>query len=299
LSVASELNAITHRVEPDPARFVEELERLVVHQGAPIESPSVYAQWCVMRRAKEEGVTVLLDGQGADETWGGYPKYLWLAVADASRRGRVRDAERLLRTWRRLGALPPLAARQVGALGLARPARAVAVKAFTAAARTSLGPALRDVEPSPPELPRERALLQRGAAADLKRILLPRLLRYADRNSMAWSRELRLPFLDPDLAALGLRTGWSVGLAHGWTKYGLRRAAAERLPAEIVWRREKTAYETPDQDWLRLPAVAAAVADARRSLAAEGLLQPSGGGTISPWRILSLALLMRAYALAT
>ena len=47
--------------------------RLVSAQEEPFGSTSIYAQWCVMRAARDAGVTVLLDGQGADEIFGGYP----------------------------------------------------------------------------------------------------------------------------------------------------------------------------------------------------------------------------------
>jgi hypothetical protein len=65
-----------------------------------------------------------------------------------------------------------------------------------------------------------------------------------------------------------------------------------------VWRREKTAYETPDQQWLRIPSIAGAVAEARRVLAAEGILSTAKGNTFSPWYVLSLGVLMTTYKLS-
>ncbi len=295
--VAEQERATQHRVVPTPEGFLAELDELVRHQGGPIESPSVYAQWCVMRAAFEAGVTVLLDGQGADETWGGYPKHLWFGVGDALTRGQAARLASTLRTWHALGRLPRVDPKPIAGLALPAGGRAAARKALLLAARPALGPALLEgVEPSDPQGPARGSLLARSAATDAGRVVLPRLLRYADRNSMAWSRELRLPYLDPELAALGLGSSWREGLAAGWTKHALRRAAALRLPSEVVWRREKVAYQTPDTAWLQIPGVAAAVTESRLRLEREGLLR-RGAVRFSPWKILSVARLLDVYRL--
>jgi asparagine synthase (glutamine-hydrolysing) len=293
--VAEQVGATAHRVEPTPGGFLDELDRLVQHQGAPFESPSVYAQWCVMHHAREVGVTVLLDGQGADETWGGYPKYLWYGLGDALSRAQVGRASTLVSTWRGLGGLPRTNPLQVLALGLPSAARSLARSAAATAAHRRFGPALQDAPLHDPQGSYRGPVLERAAEADAARVILPRLLRYADRNSMAWSRELRLPFLDPALVALGLRSGWADGLAAGWTKHRLRTAAARRVPAEIVWRREKVAYQTPDDEWLERPDYRVAIDGATRSLHELGLLRRPQANGISPWRLLSLARFIEVY----
>ena len=251
-------------------------------------------RYCWLREA---GVTVLLDGQGADETWGGYPKHLWFGVGDALTRGQAARLASTLRTWHALGRLPRVDPKPIAGLALPAGGRAAARKALLLAARPALGPALLEgVEPSDPQGPARGSLLARSAATDAGRVVLPRLLRYADRNSMAWSRELRLPYLDPELAALGLGSSWREGLAAGWTKHALRRAAALRLPSEVVWRREKVAYQTPDTAWLQIPGVAAAVTESRLRLEREGLLR-RGAVRFSPWKILSVARLLDVYRL--
>jgi asparagine synthase (glutamine-hydrolysing) len=287
--VARMFGATAHRVEPTAAGFVDELDALVERQGGPIESPSVYAQWCVMRRAAEEGVVVLLDGQGADETWGGYLKYVWFAVGDALLARQPSGAARIVRTWRSSGSLPRPDVPQVVALRLPPRLRRPARRAFVRGLRGSLGPALRDAYGSDPQGRSTRGpLLARVAVSDSERVILPRLLRYADRNSMAWSRELRLPFLDPELVAAAVASGWRDGLESGWTKARLRSAAEKRLPSEVVWTREKTAYEVPDREWLSHPDISSAVVDAAHSLHRHGLLARAHPGSLPPWRVLSL-----------
>ena len=75
-----------HFVFPDREGFLSSLQTVFWHQEEPFVSSSIYAQWCVMRLAKDHGVTVLLDGQGADEILGGYHSYLEPAGHDFLRR---------------------------------------------------------------------------------------------------------------------------------------------------------------------------------------------------------------------
>jgi len=283
--VAERFGARAHAVEPTAAGFLEALPALALHQGGPFDSPSVYAQWCVMRRAAEEGVVVLLDGQGADETWGGYRKYVWFAVASALR-SQPRAAARVIRAWRAAEDLPRPDVEQIAALALPPAGRRAALTGLRARLRWA-GSAFDDVSLGDPQGDGPRgSLLRRAAFADTRRVMLPRLLRYADRNSMAWSRELRLPFLDPAVVRLGWRAGWLRGFERGWTKERLRGVAANRVPSEIAWRRAKTAYDIPDAAWLSTPVVEAAVGDAYAALRADGLLAP--GALVPPWRALSL-----------
>jgi asparagine synthase (glutamine-hydrolysing) len=294
--VGEQFGVVLHRVEPTVSGLLDDLDRLVDHQGGPVESPTVYAQWCVMREAHREGITVLLDGQGADETWGGYPKYVNAALGESLTR--PTQAVRLYQTWERLGSRPRLDPRQP--IGLIAPMRARAgLRAALVRTRArALGPAFDGVRTADPQgAPGEGGLLARAATADLERVILPRLLRYADRNSMAFSRELRLPFLDPDVVRSGLGSGWSEGFRSGWTKALLRRAAALRLPDEIVWRRDKTAYETPDADWEADAGVGSAITAATYDLHAAGLLAAPELRGLNPWRVLSLARFLDCYGL--
>ena len=62
-----------HAVSPTADEALADLEQLVLDEEEPVGSLSVYAQWRVMSEAKDAGVVVLLDGQGGDELFGGYP----------------------------------------------------------------------------------------------------------------------------------------------------------------------------------------------------------------------------------
>ncbi|HXH97207.1 MAG TPA: asparagine synthase (glutamine-hydrolyzing) [Gaiellaceae bacterium] len=287
--VARQFDAEAHRVEPTPEGFLDELPLLVLRQGGPFDSPSVYAQWCVMREAAAAGVVVLLDGQGADETWGGYPKYVWFAVAEAALRGDLLGGGRIVRRWRAAGDLPSPDLQQV--LGLALPERGRRI-AREALRRSSgwIGPALRESPLVDPQGSKTHGpLLRQASVADGRRVILPRLLRYADRNSMAWSRELRLPYLDERVVDLALSSDWRAGLAAGWTKARLRHFAARTVADEIAWHRRKTAYDVPNGEWLAHPRVQAQARSAFELLGELKILSRPTSTGLSPWRAISLA----------
>jgi asparagine synthase (glutamine-hydrolysing) len=296
--VAEEFGATAHRVEPTLDGFLDNLPLLVRRQGGPFDSPSVYAQWCVMEEAAMTGVTVLLDGQGADETWGGYRKYVWFAVAEALLRADLTSAGGIVQRWRSVRDLPHPDALQIGGLALPAAGRNIARRAVRSLQRW-VGPALRDaVLLDPQGMKTHGPLLRQAAVADGGRVILPRLLRYADRNSMAWSRELRLPFLDLEVVGHALTSGWRGGFESGWTKEALRRVAARRLPDEIVWRRGKTAYDVPEADWLPQPVVRDRVRLASEVLQNSGIVERGHGLPVSPWRALSLASFLEQSGLA-
>lgn len=105
---------------------------------------------------------------------------------------------------------------------------------------------------------------------------------------MAWSRELRLPYLDERVVEAALASGWRRGLQDGWTKARLRRLAARRVPGDVAWRRDKIAYDVPDREWRTHPRVVDAVRSALDALVDFGVLA-SREAPVSPWRTLSLA----------
>ena len=86
---------------------------------------------------------------------------------------------------------------------------------------------------------------------DVFRYSLPPLLRYADRNSMAFSIESRMPLLDYRLAEHVFALPLHLIMRDGWTKYVFRRAMTGRLPPEVQWRKDKMGFVTPEGLWLQ------------------------------------------------
>ena len=85
--VIAETGVVSHIVEPTSAGFAAELGEFLWYNELPVGSSSQYAQYCVFRLAKEHGITVLLDGQGADELLGGYEQYFQFYVAALAESG--------------------------------------------------------------------------------------------------------------------------------------------------------------------------------------------------------------------
>ena len=248
--VAALSGARSHEVEPlpDPA----DLERAVWHQDEPFGSLSIYAQWSVMRLAQQEGITVLLDGQGADETVAGYHFYFAALFRHLFRTGRWLRLSRELRGFStshgaaRLGslafyALPPAASRR-----LRRLRQGPGVSASFARAQA----ASKQAEDSSGTF---RTDLDQLLATTLTETMLPGLLRYADRNSMAFGREVRLPYLDHRLVELAFSLPWDMKLSRGRTKRVLREAMRDYLPDSVRGRKDKIGYAPPQAAWLRGP----------------------------------------------
>jgi len=75
------------------------------------------------------------------------------------------------------------------------------------------------------------------------------LLRYEDRNSMAFSIESRVPFLDHRLVELIRSLPNDHKIYKGWSKYVLRKMLDQKLDDKVVWRKDKKGFVTPQQDW--------------------------------------------------
>ena len=242
-------------VVPDGTDLWDTLDDIVWHQEEPAAGPGLYSQWHVMKLAGRggAGMKVLLDGQGGDELLAGYHRYYFPYLRDLLAHGRIAAFTQ---------AFAGVAFGQ--GLGFAQSAAKVArpfvpVDAFEWARRTFgqgkdrvLGPALAPFhapEPMPPR--RFASALSDQLAWDMTARFLPSLLRYEDRNSMAFSIETRLPFLDYRLAEFVFALADEPRIEGVTTKAILRKALAPRVPAAILERRDKKGYETPTDLWLR------------------------------------------------
>jgi asparagine synthase (glutamine-hydrolysing) len=244
-----------HGVTPSAADLLDDLDRFVEDQQEPVGSCSVYAQWRVMRAAHDAGITVLLDGQGNDEIIGGYGDAAGFALRSGGPaqvlRGVLRQPGRIRPVIRAAGAdhLPLLLRHRYlrrGATPYAAPEVTVA-----GARHASRPPARRRGED-----PFRRYLLRETFDTGL-----PVLLLYADRSSMAHSREVRLPFLDRRVAEYSLALPSSFAFEDGRSKRILRDALAPMLPDAVLRRRDKVGFEPPQRGWLHDPAVRQRIAD--------------------------------------
>jgi asparagine synthase (glutamine-hydrolysing) len=240
----------SYRVIPSPDGLMAESQKLHFHQEEPFLSASIYLQWCVARLAQEHGTTVLLDGQGADELLAGYQSWFRLYQLDLLDRGKFVSAARETRLFnRRL---------RTAARGFPDSGRR-----FDERAAYSL-PELLAVALRRPAVwhgaheeglvrPKRGMRLRRVSGETLQYNGLPALLRYADRNSMAFSRETRFPFLDYNLVDFCVRLPDHLLIRDGWQKWILREASGRVIPESIRWRADKVGYAAPLDLWLRGP----------------------------------------------
>lgn len=234
------------------------LEKIAWHMDGPGYSPAVYPLWYIMKRARQEGILVLLEGQGADEALGGYPQYGVLSLlsklsATFSGRNQKRGWRDCRETWQRLvetftlkwvllwtiRELAPWLVnfnrRVVGAGSTLR-------KQFIAYMHKDK---LKEHEPY-----RHPDRITRRLQSDHSRDILPGLLHYGDAISMAHSVESRLPFMDYRLIDFLFARSYKIKIRQGVTKWILREYLRGVNQSAIAGRKDKLGYPTPVESWL-------------------------------------------------
>lgn len=258
-AVAKCTGAEWHRVTPDPKRLFDEMNMLVWHQDEPFVSTSIFAQWCVFRLAREAGVPVMLDGQGADEILCGYRGYFGAHLAGLVRSGRLArwlaEASAIGKTtgysyFRRAGYtaayLLPGFTRLFGRIDR----RAYADNDWL---REDIR---RDLYVDPLRAAGARTSSVRAlSAAQITATNLPMLLHWEDRNSMAFSVEARVPFLDYRVVEFCLNLADRDKLRNGVSKAVLRESMRSTVPDLVLDRRDKLGFVTAEPEWLRRQAV--------------------------------------------
>jgi asparagine synthase (glutamine-hydrolysing) len=254
--VAGATRSRMHTVGASHAELAADLDRLIDVQGEPFGGTSIYAQHRVFGAAAAAGMKVMLDGQGADELFLGYWGFFNLRVGALLRRGDVPGAVRFARHAAARGAgFGSMLLRGGGRLAPAR-----LQPALLRAMGRSLEPAWlgagwfrrHGVEPSALDWSRGRDMLRHEAKRAFVETSLPSLLRFEDRNSMAYSIESRVPFLTPALASFAFSLPDEYLLSpQASTKAVLRQALRGLVPDPILDRRDKIGFATPQRAWLR------------------------------------------------
>jgi asparagine synthase (glutamine-hydrolysing) len=234
----------------------DDLTRMLWYQDEPVHSMTAVIGYQLMRLAAQHGVKVVLNGQGADETIGGYDSYFrdyWYTLV---RRGHLRDAWSQVSEYARThrGSRPLLVRRlarhlvrsELRSLGLYR-AMSQSARVRRLRANSWFEDSLRQ------QLPLDEA----DPGVDLMSSLrhgvtvapLPLYLRVEDRNAMAHSVEARLPFLDHRVVSFlfGLKPEWH--LRGQWNKFVLRESMRGRIPESVRSRVDKMGFPHPGRRW--------------------------------------------------
>jgi asparagine synthase (glutamine-hydrolysing) len=245
---------VVHKVRLGAEELQGDLDGFSETQGEPFMSTSMYAQWRVFQAARKAGIKVMLDGQGADELLGGYASHRAAMLAGLVGQGRVLDAQRLARSMSGAFGWPKALARAFGRTvpdRIQSAIRRMTGRDATPAWMNASWFEARGVDTSVPPVQVGRRSLLRELYRTLTETSLPMLLRYEDRNSMAFSIESRVPFLTPALAEflLSLPAEYLVAV-DGTSKAVFRRAMRGIVPDQILDRRDKVGFPTPEREWL-------------------------------------------------
>lgn len=288
-----------HEVNPTAEDLSAELELFSFAHDEPVLSPSAFAQFKVYQLAARNGVKVILDGQGADETLAGYPKYFkwyWQELLinrspEFRREINLGKANNPSLNWG--------LSNYIGAFDPDLTAKMLKRKVLSGIRRSSF------IHKDYIKKHLDSTLTEKPVVRKLRDILyfnttrfgLQELLQYADRNSMVHGVEVRLPFLKHQLVEFIFTLPSNLLIKNGFGKWILREAMQNDLPREIVWRKEKVGFETPDYLWMHDTRVVGLVEKAAKSLQEINILNP--GLTILPadplvrWRILMTAEFMK------
>lgn len=227
LTGESGVDAYTHT--PDPASLWNDIRELVYIQDEPFGSLSIYAQYEVMRLASRH-VKVVLDGQGADELLSGYLAYQASYLRGLFRRGQFRSFFSEL-----AGTLQHHREFFMRAAGQSRVRKK----------RQSLLSNRHET------VSRYAGPLDHVLREELLRTNLPEMLHWEDRNSMAFSIEARVPFLDYLLVEYTSSLPLNQKIRGGITKYILRKAIRGIVPDSIRCRMDKMGFVTPEGVWMK------------------------------------------------
>ncbi len=260
--VLSGINAKGHYTIPRGEDLVTDFDQMVRHQEEPLTTTSVFAQWSVMKLVKQSGTTVLLDGQAADELFAGYRPYSWFLSSTIRKKG-LMAAFREMRYIKSatgdsalknliasvpVACLPEAMVTAAIKMGYRRALRRESIKLLPRQSANSLIEHVCDAR-TPESYPWRR--VTENLDTHLRQLLvdfgLPHLLRFEDKNSMAFSIEARVPFTDYRLVEFAFSPAMKDLKIHkGWAKWVLRRAGHGVVPEDILWRRDKMGFGTPE-----------------------------------------------------
>ncbi|QOJ36783.1 MAG: asparagine synthase (glutamine-hydrolyzing) [Nitrospira sp.] len=253
----AQTHAQLRSLQTSPIELWNDVSRMLWHQDEPVHTMTAVVGYQLMRLAAAHGVRVVLNGQGADETIGGYSSYFqdsWLGLI---RHGRAGAAWKAILAYTAAHGGNPARLASDAALRLlswelhridAYRQWALAKRRRTARGNPWFSPDLGRhllYEDEPPT----SAGLGTALKQSVSTAPLPLYLRIEDRNSMANSVEARLPFLDYRLVSFvsALPDEWKI--RGPWNKFILREAMKDRIPDSVRTRVDKMGFPTASRKW--------------------------------------------------
>lgn len=255
--VNQHINAIPHKIHATRDEMLQDMEDLILSQGEPFGSTSIYAQYRVFKEAAKQNIKVMLDGQGADEMLGGYVYYQGSRLASLLRKGKFLQAYCF---WRVISngissqkwllfrsSIKSLLPTWLLNLYRLRPNSIPVWISKKWILNNQISSKLQVLNSNI----RHPDKLRSHLLTTLELSSVPHLLRYEDRNSMRFSIESRVPFLNSDLVEYLFSLPEEYIISNtGTSKYVFREAMRGIVPNEILDRKDKIGFATPERFWL-------------------------------------------------
>lgn len=257
-------DTIPHYIRPDDyeKNFTQYIADLTYHHDQPTASASLYSQYMVMKGV-QGNVKVVLDGQGADELFAGYIPYYSYHISD------LIDKNTFFAKWKAIKLLVIVKKEwpdMIGAINTDAIVRLVGLKNSFLFQNKKKIRELK-IKGSMQLFTREftdkvydtykrddiqcSSRLNTRLCNDVLNKSIPALLHNEDGNSMAFSIESRVPFLDYRIVEFAIALDGKYKIRNQWTKWIVRKACKEYLPKEIVKRTNKMGFPAPFARWLR------------------------------------------------
>lgn len=230
------LRVRAHKIYPKPEEFFKDLEDFIITQEEPTISTGPYAQYKVMQEARKY-VTVLLDGQGADEMMAGYLPYYLVYL-----RQLWKEKKWLIFLKEILRSLDVIMNVSINQL----------IRTFMRNNKVKVDKLLKEKFIDSYQNEKfmvENFNLKKRLIDDIFSNSLQSLLRYEDKNAMRFSIEGRVPFLDFNLLRYLFSLSDEAIIKNGWNKNILRQSTTDLLPDLIRKRRNKIGFTTPEKEW--------------------------------------------------
>jgi asparagine synthase (glutamine-hydrolysing) len=283
---AQQAGSIHHEVYPDERQFVDELPGLMRSMDEPAAGPGLFPQLMVSRLAKQH-VKVVLGGQGADEVFGGYTRYL-VAYLEECIRGGIQGTQEDEKYVVRFDTILPNLTQLAGYEPMLRyfwkdevfsgqDARYFRLVDRGTELRGMMSPGLSGAVRGYDSYEAFSDVFNSGGVDSyinkMTRFdiltLLPALLHVEDRTSMMVSLESRVPLLDHRIVELAASMPPKIKFEGGRSKHIFRKVVGHLLPQGVVERKDKMGFPVPLSEWYQRDPVRSFVRDTLMSQAAR------------------------------
>jgi asparagine synthase (glutamine-hydrolysing) len=298
--VIKRINGKPYRIFPTFEKLIEDIDKFLWHMDYPLGSTSQFSQWCVFKGAFKAGLKVMIDGQGADEQLAGYEGNDMSLYTGLLNQFKVKELAKETIAYCRYHKRFPTGY-LIGA----------AQNNIPEVLLNLLPEKFRVIKQYPPDWLRTKrnstqmkwpGSLQKSLFRQITKAPLPSLLRYEDRNSMAFSIESRVPFMDYRLIEFTQSLPESYIYRRGERKHILRKTFYDLVPKEIIERKDKMGFVSAEENWLKYEGknwFMEQVSEAGNNMSdlinkdkalnmLTGMAENNKKFSFSPWRILNL-----------